>query len=93
MLKQQLTSEVAGIILNHLREKKGRLTEVSDLCNINRKELNRKGLAKMKMHRLFRLLYAMELVLPYNEYKEMWTKILDKIREFSGNYDYTLLDE
>ena len=68
MVKEQFTSEVAGIILNHLREKKGRLTEVSDLCNINRKELNRKGLAKMKMHRLLRLIYAMELVLPYPEY-------------------------
>ena len=93
MVKEQFTSEVAGIILNHLREKKGRLTEVSDLCNINRKELNRKGLAKMKMHRLLRLMYAMELVLPYQEYDDMWTDILVKIREFSNVYDCTLFDE
>ena len=93
MVKEQFTSSVAGIILNHLREKKGRLTEVSDLCNINRKELNRKGLAKMKMHRLLRLIYAMELVLPYPEYDKMWSEILDKIREFSNVYDCTLFDE
>lgn len=93
MVKEQFTSEVAGIILNHLREKKGRLTEVSDLCNINRKELNRKGLAKMKMHRLLRLIYAMELVLPYPEYDKMWSEILVKIREFSNVYDCTLFDE
>jgi hypothetical protein len=92
-LKNEFTSEVAGIILNHLREKKGRLTEVSDLCNINRKELNRKGLAKMKMHRLLRLIYAMELVLPYPEYDKMWSEILDKIQEFADNYDCTLLVE
>ena len=93
MVKEQFTSSVAGIILNHLREKKGRLTEVSDLCNINRKELNRKGLAKMKMHRLLRLIYAMDLVLPYPEYDKMWSEILDKIREFSNVYDCTLFDE
>lgn len=93
MVKEQFTSEVAGIILNHLREKKGRLTEASDLCNINRKELNRKGLAKMKMHRLLRLIYAMDLVLPYPEYDKMWSEILDKIQEFANVYDCTLFDE
>lgn len=93
MLKDQLTSAVAGIILHHLRDFKGRLTEVSDLCNINRREFNRKGLSKMKMHRLLRLVYAMALVLPYQEYDMMWKDILDEIRNFSDDYDYTLLDE
>lgn len=93
MLKEELTSAVAGIILHHLRDVKGRLTEVSDLCHINRKELNRKGLAKMKMHRLLRLMYAMELVMPYQQYDTMWKDILDEIRKFSEDYDYTLLDE
>jgi hypothetical protein len=93
MLKNQMTSVVSGIILHHLRDTKGRLTEVSDLCNINRRELNRKGLAKMKMHRLLRLMYAMELVMPYHEYDVMCKGILAKIREFSDDYDYTLLDE
>ena len=93
MVKEQFISAVAGIILYHLRNSKGRLTEVSDLCNINRKELNRRGLAKMKMHRLLRLMYAMELVMPYQEYDTMWKSILDEIRNFSDDYDYTLLVE
>lgn len=93
MLKEQLTSAVAGIILHHLRDFKGRLTEVSDLSNINRRELNRKGLAKMKMHRLLRLVYAMALVLPYREFDLMWKDILDEIRNFSDDFDCTLLSE
>ena len=50
-----MTSDVAGIILEYLRSVKGRLTEVSNLSGINRREINRKGLAKMRMSRLMRL--------------------------------------
>lgn len=93
MLKDQLTSAVAGIILHHVRERKGRLTEVSDLCSINRKEFNRRGLSKMKLHRLLRLVYALALILPYREFDVMWKDILDEIRNYSDDYDFTLLDE
>ena len=78
MLKDELTSNVAGIILHHVKETKGRLTEISDLCGINRKEFNRRGLAKMKS---------------YRQFDAMWQEILDEIRKFSDDYDYTLLDE
>lgn len=93
MLKEQLTSAVAGIILHHVRETKGRLTEVSDLCSINRKEFNRRGLSKMKLHRLLRLVYALALIMPYREFDVMWKDILDEIRNYSDDYDFTLLDE
>ena len=93
MLKDELTSNVAGIILHHVKETKGRLTEISDLCGINRKEFNRRGLAKMKLHRLLRLVYALTLVLSYRQFDAMWQEILDEIRKFSDDYDYTLLDE
>ena len=43
MLKERLTSEVAGIILRYVRTPKGRLTEISDLCSLNRKEFNVRG--------------------------------------------------
>lgn len=93
MLKEQLTSAVAGIILHHVRETKGRLTEVSDLRSINRKEFNRRGLSKMKLHRLLRLVYALALIMPYREFDVMWKDILDEIRNYSDDYDFTLLDE
>ena len=64
MLRDELTSDVAGIILEYLRSVKGRLTEVSNLSGINRREINRKGLSKMRMNRLMRLVYTMQLVMP-----------------------------
>ena len=64
MLRDELTSDVAGFILEYLRSVKGRLTEVSNLSGINRREINRKGLSKMRMSRLMRLVYTMQLVMP-----------------------------
>lgn len=92
-LKDQLTSEVVGIILLHVRNKKGRLTKISDDSKINRKEFNSSGLAKMKFHRVIRLLYAIAFELTYAEYKQMMNEIRDTITEWSDKYDYTLLDE
>ena len=88
-----MTSDVAGIILENLRSVKGRLTEVSNLSGINRRELNRKGLAKMRMNRLMRLVYAMLLIMPPKKSDAMWQKILEKVREYANYYDYILLDE
>ena len=93
MLRDELTSDVAGIILENLRSVKGRLTEVSNLSGINRRELNRKGLAKMRMNRLMRLVYAMLLIMPSKKSDAMWQKILEKVREYANYYDYILLDE
>ena len=93
MLRDELTSDVAGIILENLRSVKGRLTEVSNLSGINRRELNRKGLSKMRMNRLMRLVYAMLLIMPPKKSDAMWQKILEKVREYANYYDYILLDE
>ena len=93
MLRDELTSDVAGIILESLRSVKGRLTEVSNLSGINRRELNRKGLAKMRMNRLMRLVYAMLLIMSPKKSDAMWQKILEKVREYANYYDYILLDE
>ena len=93
MLRDELTSDVAGIILENLRSVKGRLTEVSNLSGINRRELNRKGLSKMRMNRLMRLVYTMTLVMPPNKSDAMWQKILEKLREYAKDFDFILLDE
>jgi hypothetical protein len=93
MLRDELTSDVAGIILENLRSVKGRLTEVSNLSGINRRELNRKGLAKMRMNRLMRLVYAMLLIMPPKKSDAMWQKILEKLREYAKDFDFILLDE
>ena len=93
MLRDELTSDVAGIILENLRSVKGRLTEVSNLSGINRREINRKGLAKMRMNRLMRLVYAMLLIMPPKKSDAMWQKILEKLREYAKDFDFILLDE
>ena len=93
MLRDELTSDVAGIILESLRSVKGRLTEVSNLSGINRRELNRKGLSKMRMNRLMRLVYAMLLIMPPKKSDAMWQKILEKLREYAKDFDFILLDE
>ena len=93
MLKDQLTSSVAGIILRQVKKEKGRLTEVSDLCRINRSEFNVRGLSKMKLHRLLRIVYALTLVTPYNDYRQMMDEVRNTISNYSDMYDFTLLDE
>jgi len=93
MIRDELTSDVAGIILECLRGAKGRMTEVSNLSGINRREINRKGLAKMRMGRLMRLVYTMVLVMPPKKSDAMWQQILEKVREYSAYYDFILLDE
>ena len=50
MTISQLTSNIVGIILDTIREKKGRLTEISDLSVINRQEFDVEGLANMKLN-------------------------------------------
>lgn len=93
MLRDQLTSKIAGIILQHVRTPKGRLTEISDMCRINRKEFTVRGLSKMRLHRLLRIIYALHLEASYVENKRMAEEIYDTIQDYSDEYDYTLLDE
>lgn len=93
MLKERLTSEVAGIILRHVREEKGRLTELSDLCRINRREFNQRGMSKMRLHRLLRILYALSVILPASRFQTMFSEIYAAISDMADEYDYLLLDE
>ncbi len=93
MLKNKMTSELSGIILQHVREPKGRLTEISDLSRINRCEFNSQGLAKMKFHRLARIIYAMCLVLGGVEYRNMMDELQESLKDYAEKFDYDLLDE
>ena len=92
-LKDQLTREIAGIILRYVRNEKGRLSEISRDSRINRREFTIRGLAKMKLHRLLRILYDLCLELPYAEYMKMTDEIRQTISDYANEYDYTLLDE
>lgn len=93
LLRKQMTSKVAGIILTRIRDRKGRLTEISDGCRINRREFNVRGFSKMSLHRLLRVVYALCLVLPKREYDEMMNEIRRVMAAYADHYDYLLLDE
>lgn len=93
LLRNQLTSRVAGIILTRIRERKGRLTEISDECRINRREFNVRGFSKMSLQRLLRVFYALYMVLPKREYDEMMNEIRRVMAAYADHYDYLLLDE
>ena len=88
-----MTSEIAGIILQHVRNHKGRLSEVSDDCRINRREFNVRGISKMKFHRLLRIFYDLLLILTYAEFTKMMEEIINTLKDYADEHDYTVLDE
>jgi len=92
-LKDQLTSDVAGIILRYVRSHKGRLTEISNDSRINRREFNVRGFSRMKLHRILRILYALYLDLSYAEFVKMMEEVRTTLTDYGDDYDYTLLDE
>lgn len=93
MIKDQLTSEVASIILRYVKSYNGLLTLVSDESKINRREFNVRGLSKMKLHRLLRILYVLGLELRGDDFQKMMDEIRDTITDYVDEYDFTLLDE
>ena len=88
-----MTSEVASIILRYVKSYKGLLTLVSDESKINRSEFNVRGLSKMKLHRLLRILYVLGLELRGDDFQKMMDEIRDTITDYVDQYDFTLLDE
>ncbi len=47
----------------------------------------------MKLHRLLRIVYALAVVLRYEEYRDMMAQIARTIESYSDEFDYMLLDE
>ena len=89
-LKDKLSREVAGIILRYVKNRKGRLTQMSEDSRINRREFNVQGINKMRLHRLLRILYALHLELPYAEYMKMTDEIRAKWQSASYETDCLL---
>lgn len=90
-MKALLSKKFAEIILQHLRSKKGRLTRISDMCSINRREFTTEGLSRMKISRLLVILYAMNLELYYDEYEQMVKELCHTFEDFATQYDTMLL--
>ena len=91
--KEQLTSEVAGILLDYVRESRGRVTLISDATRINRKYFNVKGFERLKVHQMIRIIYALATVLTHEEFYHMMRQVHTCFEEYADEYDYDLLDE
>lgn len=71
MKKDLLALTIGGIINEAIREKRGRLTEVSDMCVINRQEFAPEGIANLALHQLTRLSRAMVEAMPKQRLEQM----------------------
>lgn len=88
MTISQLTSIIVGIILDTIREEKGRLTEISDQSVINRQEFIAERMANMKLYRFVRLGKTMAKSLPRKRYDQMKSDISKKFWESIENEEF-----
>lgn len=78
MAKDLLALSIGDIINKAIREKRGRLTEVSNQCVINRQEFTPEGISKLAMYQFTRLGQAMVENMPRNRYEQMKKDISKK---------------
>ncbi len=86
-----MTNEIASIILEYVRAKRGRLTYISEVTNINRQEFCFEKMVKMKFFRQLRIFFAMSLCLDRDEQKAMWSRMGGVMVDYADKYDESLL--
>lgn len=92
MLREKLAREFAGVVIDKVRNN-GWLTEVSEDIGINRREFNRKGLADMRLHRLLRILIALEWRLNPKGFMKLWLSLGSMIVEMAEYHYDEFCDE
>lgn len=93
MTKNLVAEIIAEIMLEAIREKKGRLTEVSTECSINRQEFDVEGLTNLKLYRLLRLVQALVHALPRARYEQMKNDIAEVFWKSIDDLDDDSYDE
>ena len=68
---------ISDMINEAVREKKGRLTSVSDQCVINRKKFAPDGIAHLDFCQLVRLWRAIEKLIPEDRLQQLTSDIRD----------------
>lgn len=91
METSNLSKTMAEIILQHVRNRRGRLTMVSDMCGINRSEFCVDKLTIMRFYRSSRLLYILLTVITYDEFKQMMDKLWETVQDTYDEYETFLL--
>lgn len=95
LLREQLISDFVGLLLDSVRNN-GWLTHVSDDAGINRKKMNRKGLASMPLGTILRLILALCHHLNRRSPKDfmaLWWKLGLVIQIMEDEHYWDLIDE
>ena len=93
MLKDQLVSRCSGLILDAVRDRRGRLSFVSAEARVNRKYFNSKNFQTLKFFRLVRVLYCLAMDMDREEFCRIGTSIFEDIWDTADALGYELLDE
>lgn len=93
MFKKLLIKEIVKIILECVRREKGRLTRISNTCNINRGKFTTEGIAGMRVSQFILLFFAICLNLTEKEFEAMMKEIYHTIVDKSAEYDFTIFKE
>lgn len=93
MLRDKLTSNCVGIILNAVRKESGTLTFISDESQVNRKFFTRKEFKKLKLFRVIRVLYVLAMCLDRYTFVHLGEQMFNIIWEMQDEHEFNLLDE
>ena len=87
MLRQDLTNEIVEVLLNTVDEL-GR-TQVSEDAGINRAELTRESVSRLKLYRLVRMLVVIDFHLQSEKrWRIWWNRLGDIIFSYTSVYSY-----
>ena len=92
LLREQLVSDFAGIILGCVRNN-GWLTDISENVGINRKEFNRKKFSSMQLHRVLRIVAGLAWKMSWYRFSIVWMKLGELIFKMGDQQFYELCDE
>ena len=93
MKKRDLIEEIVKIILEKIKNERGRLTRISNTCKINRGKLTDEAMAYMRVYHFILLFYAACLNLKPKEFEAMMKDIYYTFVEKSAEYDFSLFED
>jgi hypothetical protein len=93
MTEKEMCRLVAETFLQRVCEKRGRKTDVSNICHMNRSELTVDGLMKMKGYRLMRVMYALLMLRTRKDVVKIVCELIDIINDCVDEYDGKLLED
>ena len=93
MRKKALIEMIVKIILERIRNERGRLTRISNTCKINRGKLTDEAMTHVRFNQLILLFYAVCLNLKPKEFEAMMKDIYYTFVEKSAEYDFSLFDD